>query len=237
MIKILGIYVSKDNNLMWIAYDDTHAIVFDATRPDILELALQMDPDKRLMNIEDILKHEKTRTKRELLAVFTTHSHWDHIGGNSEMRTKCKNVYDSQNTVEKIYKIGKFTVDAISTPCHTDDSFCFLVNDSFLITGDTLFFLGCGKFNKGTPEMMEKNFIKLKEKVKDDVICCYGHDYSKKDHQFAKNYFQNLPDFGKRKLLTFKEEKTWNVFMNYEKFVKEGIIENLQHLRNLKNEF
>lgn len=76
------------------------------------------------------------------------------------------------------FKIGEsITVKAIYTPCHTQDSICWLMedeSDKVVFTGDTLFTGGyknsrlqiklrtsliataCGRFFEGTPEEMHK---------------------------------------------------------------------------------
>ncbi len=46
---------------------------------------------------------------------------------------------------EETFKIGDITVKGVHTPCHTQDSICFLMEDSTgkaVFTGDTLFIGG-----------------------------------------------------------------------------------------------
>ena len=55
---------------------------------------------------------------------------------------------------------------SIHTPCHTQDSHCFYVEDSksgerVVFTGDTLFTAGCGRFFEGTPAEMDVALKKL----------------------------------------------------------------------------
>jgi glyoxylase-like metal-dependent hydrolase (beta-lactamase superfamily II) len=44
-----------------------------------------------------------------------------------------------------LVSIGKASLTAVHTPGHTDESMCFLLNDSALFTGDTLFTNGVGR--------------------------------------------------------------------------------------------
>lgn len=73
------------------------------------------------------------------------------------------------------FKIGNISVKALYTPCHTQDSICWFMedgNEKVVFTGDTLFhggmfssllqvgsilitnITGCGRFFEGTPEQM-----------------------------------------------------------------------------------
>lgn len=46
---------------------------------------------------------------------------------------------------EEVFKIGDISVKAVHTPCHTQDSICYYMEDSTgkaVFTGDTLFISG-----------------------------------------------------------------------------------------------
>lgn len=80
-------------------------------------------------------------------------------------------------------------VTAVHTPCHTQDSICYLFedgNDRAVFTGDTLFIggkqgllinsnaradiiLGCGRFFEGTPEEMDTALNKTLGGLPDDA--------------------------------------------------------------------
>ena len=94
-------------------------------------------------------------------------------------------------------------VKALHTPCHTQDSICYYVqdgNDKAVFTGDTLFhagvyatvlfkynsqaanqnaieFKGCGRFFEGTPEEMHKALNTTLAFLPDDTIVYPGHEY------------------------------------------------------------
>lgn len=237
ILKAIGIIVSQDNNLMWIIHDDVNAIAFDGTDVETLENFLTLNVpqnDKILIIHAKELSNFKTKRKEplKLKNIFTTHHHFDHSGGNPKLRQKGYNIYDGKNLQEKELEINNFKIKCLHTPCHTRDSFCFLVNNQFLITGDTIFFLGCGKFFEGTGSEMQKNFEKIKN-LDSNILCCYGHDYSKTDYRFAKQYFPDLPvEFEKKKILSLGEEKKWNPFMN-----AENLNTNIDELRKKKNNF
>ena len=55
------------------------------------------------------------------------------------------------------FKIGDISVQALHTPCHTQDSICYYMKDGdqkAVFTGDTLFIGGCGRFFEGTAAEM-----------------------------------------------------------------------------------
>lgn len=72
------------------------------------------------------------------------------------------------------FKIGDtIRVRAVPTPCHTQDSVCFFMQDGeqkAVFTGDTLFVGGCGKFFEGTPEEMHNALNKTLASLPDDTV-------------------------------------------------------------------
>ena len=117
-----------------------------------------------------------TAAEREgatITAILTTHSHWDHAGGNVELKKRCASVEvvyggagDGVAGCTKelndgdTFALGNSTVQVISTPCHTPGHICYLV-DGNVFTGDTMFVSGCGNFNSGTPAQMAAAFSLL----------------------------------------------------------------------------
>jgi len=63
-------------------------------------------------------------------------------------------------------------ITPLYTPCHTQDSICWLFEDGTdkaLFSGDTLFIGGCGRFFEGTPEEMNTALNKTLAALDDDV--------------------------------------------------------------------
>jgi hydroxyacylglutathione hydrolase len=60
----------------------------------------------------------------------------------------------------EIFNFGQgIRVTALHTPCHTQDSICYFMEDGkdkVVFTGDTLFIGGCGRFFEGSAEEMHK---------------------------------------------------------------------------------
>ena len=82
----------------------------------------------------------------DITAVLLTHAHADHTGalslfdkavvyagGNTESGKVSKKLKDGETTV-----ISGIQVQCIYTPGHTNDSVCYLINNSYLFSGDTL---------------------------------------------------------------------------------------------------
>jgi glyoxylase-like metal-dependent hydrolase (beta-lactamase superfamily II) len=77
----------------------------------------------------------------------------------------------------------------LATPCHTQDSICFYLEDTKtnqrgVFTGDTLFLAGCGRFFEGTPTEMHAALTKL-GKLPDDTLVWNGHEYTKGSVKFG----------------------------------------------------
>jgi len=90
--------------------------------------------------------------------ILLTHSHFDHIGALSELRSKLKvplaaHAADSTRLPSPpemllsdgdVVSFGKVKLEVLHTPGHTSGSLCFKI-DKFLISGDTIFPGGPGK--------------------------------------------------------------------------------------------
>jgi hydroxyacylglutathione hydrolase len=92
------------------------------------------------------------------------------------------------------FKIGSINVTALHTPCHTQDSICFFLEDGqdrAVFTGDTLFIGGCGRFFEGTPKEMHKALNEVLAALPDDTKVYPGHEYTKGNVKFAKQVLNN----------------------------------------------
>lgn len=65
---------------------------------------------------------------------------------------------------DKGFTFGNIVVKALYTPCHTQDSICWYMQDEkhkVVFTGDTLFSGGCGRFFEGNAEEMHSALNKV----------------------------------------------------------------------------
>ena len=146
--------------------------------------------------IEDELKQKNWR----LTHIINTHHHYDHAGGNLELKKKtdCTIIGPIQD-LERIpgidlpiehgqeFNFGSFVVKGFHTPGHTLGHVCFYMPDEkCLFSGDTLFYLGCGRVFEGTMDQMWSSLAKLKSLPEDTSVYC-GHEYTLSNMKFA-NY-------------------------------------------------
>jgi len=120
--------------------------------------------------------------------ILTTHSHFDHAGGNRALVELIqsregrsipvvggpgKGVVEAATrevTTGDAVAVGSLSVAVLFTPCHTRDHVLYLCQDA-LFTGDTLFIAGCGRFFSA----------KLPAETK--IYC--GHEYTASNLRFA----------------------------------------------------
>ncbi|MEM0466720.1 MAG: hydroxyacylglutathione hydrolase family protein [Candidatus Thermoplasmatota archaeon] len=85
-------------------------------------------------------------------------------------------------------KVGTIELQFFITPGHTQGSICILVDQKFLLTGDTLFIGNCGRTDLpgGSLKQMFDSLQRIK-KLSDTIIVYPGHDYGDKPFDTLKN--------------------------------------------------
>jgi len=145
--------------------------------------------DPVLEHIENYLKAIKDLDLK-LVKVIDTHVHADHVSGISKLRDKTQCITcmgKSQNASEIVsmevndsekFKIGNLELRALFTPGHTDDSYCFLLDDK-IFTGDTLLIGGTGRtdFQNGNAEDQYNSLFNVILKFDDRILVYPAHDY------------------------------------------------------------
>jgi len=135
----------------------------------------------------------------ELVAIYCTHHHADHIGGLEEFCEKypgievagfkgdARRIPGLTHTLEDgdVVLFGNVKGSVKHTPGHTSGGICFLFGDH-LFTGDTLFGAGCGRLFEGTPEQMYNSLHSLTDGLDEDVKVYFGHEYTVSNLKFAE---------------------------------------------------
>ena len=156
--------------------------------------------------------------KINLKFILNTHHHYDHIGGNHDLKKRYNlNVVgfagDKDRIPEidilisdnQIWKEGNFQAKIYHIPGHTSGHIAYhFYREKKIFTGDTLFSLGCGRIFEGTYKQMFNSLNKIKTLPKDTEIYC-GHEYTLQNSNFCKEYDpENLKL--KEKIIEIKEK-------------------------------
>ena len=197
-------------------------------------------------------------SKINLKFILNTHHHYDHVGGNLELKKKYNSkvvgfIGDKNRIPEidisleanQIWKQDNFEAKIYHVPGHTSGHIAFhFFKEKKIFTGDTLFSLGCGRIFEGTYEQMYNSLKKIKSLPKDTEIYC-GHEYTLQNSNFCiANDSDNLKL--KNKILeinkklknalptipsTLADELECNIFL------KAKDLESFSKLRDLKDNF
>lgn len=154
------------------------------------------------------------KKKIKLNFILNTHHHYDHVGGNIELKElyKAKVVgflgdkhripgIDTMLKDNETWKFGQSKVKILHIPGHTLGHICFFFEkEKIAFTGDTLFSLGCGRIFEGDHTQMLSSLNRIKKLPLDTKIYC-GHEYTYKNAEFCIKYDnenKNLKTFFKK---------------------------------------
>ena len=216
-------------------------------------IACVVDPSEAKPIIEFVKKN-----KINLKYILNTHHHYDHIGGNKELKelynvtvvgykNDAHRIPEIDILVEdnQIWKALNFEAKVFHIPGHTSGHICFyFFNENFIFTGDTLFSLGCGRIFEGTYEEMFASLNKIKNLPEHTTIYC-GHEYTLQHSQFCIKHDPNNIRL-KNKIVEIKKKIKKNIptvpsilkyDINYNIFLKAKDIDTFSKLIDYKDNF
>ena len=220
---------------------------------EVNKIACVIDPSEA----DPIIRY-LDNNKIELKFILNTHHHYDHVGGNQNLKEKYgASIVGYKGDKERIpgidilvndqeiWKYGNFEAKVLHVPGHTLGHICFyFFKEESIFTGDTLFSLGCGRIFEGTHSQMFDSLIKLKELPKNTKVFC-GHEYTKQNSKFCIAHDKNNDNL-KAKIRnielklknglptipsTIKDELECNIFL------RSNNVESFSKLRDLKDNF
>jgi hydroxyacylglutathione hydrolase len=147
---------------------------------------------------------ELARQQVELVAIFNTHHHGDHVGGNKELIAAFPNltVYGGAEDRGRIpgqqvylqdgdrVEFGDRQAEVFFIPGHTRAHIAYYFpsvtsgEPGELFCGDTIFAGGCGRLFEGTPAQMVASIAKLRQLPDATRIWC-AHEYTLGNLKFA----------------------------------------------------
>lgn len=155
--------------------------------------------------------------KADLIAIFNTHHHGDHVGGNNTLIKHYPNlkIYASEQDQGRIpgqtyflkegdiVEFGDYKAQVYFVPGHTKGHIAYYFpptnseNMGELFCGDTLFAGGCGRLFEGTPEQMVNSLSKLRALPDQTRVWC-AHEYTLGNLKFALTVDPQNQDLQKR---------------------------------------
>ncbi|WIA41832.1 hypothetical protein OEZ86_009162 [Tetradesmus obliquus] len=145
--------------------------------------------------------------------VINTHHHFDHTGGNLELKKQHQGLQivgpradaaripgiDVQVGDGDSWQFGQLTARVFDTPGHTRGHITYWFPDAkALFPGDTLFALGCGRLFEGDPPTMWASLSKLLPLPRDTLVYC-AHEYTQSNARFAVHIDPNNDALAARK--------------------------------------
>jgi len=133
-----------------------------------------------------------------LTHIFNTHHHWDHAGGNEELKRRfgCEIIGPAREVVKipsidrpvcggDSFTFGGEQVDVLDVGGHTLGHIAYHIpSASAAFVGDALFALGCGRLFEGTAEQAWASLQRLAALPPHTAVYC-AHEYTEANLRFA----------------------------------------------------
>jgi hydroxyacylglutathione hydrolase len=149
----------------------------------------------------DSVARAARRENVRIVAILSTHHHFDHVGGNDDLIAALPpgsiEVFGYAEDRERIpgitrgladgeeFSLGGMKGRAMFIPAHTRGHLAYwFAADKVVFTGDTLFAGGCGRLFEGDAPQMMASLSRLAGLPDDTRVYC-GHEYTAKNLEFA----------------------------------------------------
>ena len=167
------------------------------------------DPQQKVAAVVDPAVAEAvldylTEIDAQLIAIFNTHHHFDHVGGNQKLIQHFPNlcVYGGAEDRGRIphqqvfltegdtVKFANRVATVFFVPGHTRAHIAYYFPPTIpgetgeLFCGDTIFAGGCGRLFEGTPAQMVDSIAKLRNLPDNTRVWC-AHEYTLNNLRFA----------------------------------------------------
>jgi len=170
------------DNYIWLVHD-----------PDSGE-TMVVDPAEA-----DPVLAEAERRGWTISAIWNTHWHPDHTGGNAAIKqatgapviapaAEAAKIPTADRLVAEgdTVMLGKHVATVLETPAHTAGHITYhFADDAVAFTGDTLFAMGCGRLFEGTAAQMYANMQRLADLPPETSVYC-AHEYTLSNARYAR---------------------------------------------------
>jgi hydroxyacylglutathione hydrolase len=139
-----------------------------------------------------------------LTDILLTHHHWDHVDGLEGLRGAAR-VIGAKSDAARLPKLDLAVsegdplhvcgeaVQVLDVSGHTVGHIAFYLAASGLaFTADSLMAMGCGRLFEGSPEMMWRSLLKLRN-LPPETLICSGHEYTASNAAFAQTLEPDNP--------------------------------------------
>jgi hydroxyacylglutathione hydrolase len=198
---------------------------------------------------------------RRLKMILNTHHHFDHIGGNRQLKElyNCEVVApkNDQGRIPVVdrwvddsdrIEIGGHVGEVIFIPGHTRSHIAYLFlrhEPQLAFVGDTMFAMGCGKLFEGTPRQMWDSLQRLSGALRDDALVYCTHEYTEANGRFAAHVDADNAELkarltdvaAKRKIGEFTVPTTMGLERATNPFVRAPDVDTFARLRLMKDNF